>query len=125
MPSLYRVRLALALQNGVAHELTRRFGFRTFELRPRDGLYRRWRDRAASEPGEGLAQVRHPAGPAVLPERRTSLRGLPEHGTEFRKSWQRRNIEKLTAHVDDRDNAVVEARFSGPLAGFAAGRRAA
>ena len=38
-PNLYRVRFTLTPQNGVVHTLTRRFGFRTFEVRPRDGLY--------------------------------------------------------------------------------------
>lgn len=39
-PHLYRVEFALLTGNdSVAHTVTERFGFRTFELRPRDGLY--------------------------------------------------------------------------------------
>jgi hypothetical protein len=39
-PNLYRVEFALlSRDNEVLHAVTERFGFRTFELRPRDGLY--------------------------------------------------------------------------------------
>lgn len=38
-PNLYRVRFSLASGGGEAHEVTERFGFRTFEVRERDGLY--------------------------------------------------------------------------------------
>ena len=39
-PNLYRVQFALLTKNEeVVHTVTERFGFRTFELRPRDGLY--------------------------------------------------------------------------------------
>jgi len=38
-PNLYRVRLTLTPQDGLVHTLTRRFGFRTFEAHPHDGLY--------------------------------------------------------------------------------------
>lgn len=39
-PHLYRVEFALtAKDDAVVHSVTERFGFRTFEVRPRDGLY--------------------------------------------------------------------------------------
>ncbi|MCU0858468.1 MAG: hypothetical protein MUC65_08720, partial [Pontiellaceae bacterium] len=38
-PNLYRVRLSLMRGDTVLHEITERFGFRTFEVRPGDGLY--------------------------------------------------------------------------------------
>jgi hypothetical protein len=38
-PHLYRVRFTLAENGAPGHALTERFGFRTFEVRPRDGLY--------------------------------------------------------------------------------------
>lgn len=39
-PNLYRVQFDLLTQNeATIHTVTERFGFRTFELRPRDGLY--------------------------------------------------------------------------------------
>lgn len=39
-PHLYRVEFALLTKDDeVVHEVAERFGFRTFELRPRDGLY--------------------------------------------------------------------------------------
>jgi hypothetical protein len=39
-PNLYRAQFALLTKNEeVVHTVTERFGFRTFELRPRDGLY--------------------------------------------------------------------------------------
>ena len=38
-PNLYRVRLCLMRGDRVVHEVTQRFGFRTFEVRPGDGLY--------------------------------------------------------------------------------------
>jgi hypothetical protein len=38
-PNLYSVKFTLATDAGVVHELTTRFGFRTFEVRPRDGIY--------------------------------------------------------------------------------------
>jgi hypothetical protein len=38
-PLLYRVRFELQGEGGVQHTVTTRFGFRTFEVRPRDGLY--------------------------------------------------------------------------------------
>ncbi len=38
-PHLYRVRLTLAQQSNPRHTVTERFGFRTFEVRPGDGLY--------------------------------------------------------------------------------------
>ena len=39
-PNLYRVEFALlGKDDAVVHTVTERFGFRTFELRPRDGLY--------------------------------------------------------------------------------------
>ncbi|HEX8151421.1 MAG TPA: glycoside hydrolase family 2 TIM barrel-domain containing protein [Pyrinomonadaceae bacterium] len=38
-PNLYRVRLTLSQRSTPAHTVTERFGFRTFEVRPGDGLY--------------------------------------------------------------------------------------
>jgi hypothetical protein len=38
-PNLYRVRLTLSQRSAPAHVVTERFGFRTFEVRPGDGLY--------------------------------------------------------------------------------------
>jgi hypothetical protein len=38
-PNLYTVTLALRTQRRTLHETSTRFGFRTFEVRPRDGLY--------------------------------------------------------------------------------------
>lgn len=38
-PDLYQVRVALKLKGETIHEKTERFGFRTLELRARDGLY--------------------------------------------------------------------------------------
>jgi hypothetical protein len=38
-PNLYRVRLTLSQRSGLAHTVTERFGFRTFEVRAGDGLY--------------------------------------------------------------------------------------
>lgn len=38
-PNLYRVRLTLSQQSNPLHTITERFGFRTFEVRPGDGLY--------------------------------------------------------------------------------------
>ena len=38
-PNLYRVRLTLEVPGGGRHVVTERFGFRTFEVRSRDGLY--------------------------------------------------------------------------------------
>jgi hypothetical protein len=38
-PNLYRVSVALERDGRTLHALTERFGFRTVELRPRDGLY--------------------------------------------------------------------------------------
>ena len=38
-PNLYRVRLTLSQQSHLRHTVTERFGFRTFEVRPGDGLY--------------------------------------------------------------------------------------
>jgi Glycosyl hydrolases family 2, TIM barrel domain/Glycosyl hydrolases family 2, sugar binding domain/Glycosyl hydrolases family 2/Domain of unknown function (DUF4981)/Beta galactosidase small chain len=38
-PNLYRVRLTLSQQSKPSHTITERFGFRTFEVRPGDGLY--------------------------------------------------------------------------------------
>jgi hypothetical protein len=38
-PDLYRVRVSLKLKGKTLHEKTERFGFRTLELRPKDGLY--------------------------------------------------------------------------------------
>jgi hypothetical protein len=38
-PNLYRVRLTLSRRSILVHAVTERFGFRTFEVRPGDGLY--------------------------------------------------------------------------------------
>jgi hypothetical protein len=38
-PNLYSVKFTLANDAGVIHERRERFGFRTFEVRPRDGVY--------------------------------------------------------------------------------------
>ena len=38
-PNLYRVRLTLSQRSNPRHTVTERFGFRTFEVRPGDGLY--------------------------------------------------------------------------------------
>lgn len=38
-PNLYRVRLSLIGKSGTLHNITERFGFRTFEVRKGDGLY--------------------------------------------------------------------------------------
>ncbi len=38
-PNLYRVDFALRTKQGVLHEQSARFGFRTFEVRPNDGLF--------------------------------------------------------------------------------------
>jgi hypothetical protein len=38
-PHLYRVRVWLEQGGGTVHEVRERFGFRTIELRPRDGIY--------------------------------------------------------------------------------------
>ena len=38
-PYLYRARFELIGKGGVGHTVTTRFGFRTFQVRPRDGLY--------------------------------------------------------------------------------------
>ncbi|MEO8017909.1 MAG: glycoside hydrolase family 2 TIM barrel-domain containing protein [Pseudomonadota bacterium] len=38
-PNLYSVRFSLENKAGEIHRLTQRFGFRTFEVRPRDGVY--------------------------------------------------------------------------------------
>jgi hypothetical protein len=38
-PNLYTVKFALLKGKQSLHELTQRFGFRTFEVRPRDGVY--------------------------------------------------------------------------------------
>lgn len=38
-PNLYRARIMLRLGGEARHVVTQRFGFRTFEVRPRDGLY--------------------------------------------------------------------------------------
>jgi hypothetical protein len=38
-PNLYSVKFTLTNDVGVIHELQTRFGFRTFEVRPRDGVY--------------------------------------------------------------------------------------
>jgi len=38
-PNLYRVRLALLNKSEIVHNVTERFGFRTFEVRKGDGLY--------------------------------------------------------------------------------------
>jgi hypothetical protein len=38
-PNLYRVRFTLTPKSGVVYATARRFGFRTFEVRPHDGLY--------------------------------------------------------------------------------------
>lgn len=38
-PNLYRVRLTLSQRLSLAHTITERFGFRTFEVRAGDGLY--------------------------------------------------------------------------------------
>jgi hypothetical protein len=38
-PSLYRVAVSLERAGNAVHKITERFGFRTVELRPRDGLY--------------------------------------------------------------------------------------
>jgi hypothetical protein len=38
-PNLYAVKFSLVNDGGALHGLTQRFGFRTFEVRPRDGLY--------------------------------------------------------------------------------------
>ncbi|WP_440904280.1 glycoside hydrolase family 2 TIM barrel-domain containing protein [Catenovulum sp. SX2] len=38
-PNLYQVQVQVKQQNQILHTLTKTFGFRTFELRPHDGLY--------------------------------------------------------------------------------------
>jgi glycosyl hydrolase family 2/beta-galactosidase-like protein len=38
-PNLYSVKFSLEDQDGTQHVVTERFGFRTFEVRPRDGVY--------------------------------------------------------------------------------------
>ncbi|HEY2972464.1 MAG TPA: glycoside hydrolase family 2 TIM barrel-domain containing protein [Pyrinomonadaceae bacterium] len=38
-PNLYRVRLTLTSNSGSPHTVTKRFGFRTFEVKPGDGFY--------------------------------------------------------------------------------------
>ncbi len=38
-PNLYQVRTQLLMEGEILHEVVNRFGFRTFELRPGDGLY--------------------------------------------------------------------------------------
>ncbi len=38
-PNLYQVRFTYAIDNAEPHTVTERFGFRTFEVRPNDGLY--------------------------------------------------------------------------------------
>lgn len=38
-PNLYRVKVALEGAGGAGHTVTERFGFRTVEVRPRDGIY--------------------------------------------------------------------------------------
>lgn len=59
-PALYRARFTLSTSAGAFHELVQRFGFRTFELRPGDGLYLnghritlRGVDRHSFNPGTG------------------------------------------------------------------------
>ncbi len=38
-PNLYRIHLTLSQESKSTHDVTERFGFRTFEVRPGDGLY--------------------------------------------------------------------------------------
>ncbi|MFO7937612.1 MAG: glycoside hydrolase family 2 TIM barrel-domain containing protein [Kiritimatiellia bacterium] len=38
-PDLYKIKLELCRRNRTVHSVTRRFGFRTFEVKPGDGLY--------------------------------------------------------------------------------------